>query len=180
MTAREFEEYRQLRATIARRGTARVQVFVVGLAAWAGLLVAVWGLDAPPWAALVSLVMLTGAFEAVFALHVGAERIGRYIQVFLEGPDHGWEHHVMAVGGAGAMKPGGDAIFSPVFLAAVVVNFLPGALASPAPGELVVLIGVHLAALGRILDARRRAAGQRAADLQAFTRLHDGRSPTVD
>src|SRR3954463_9411331 len=82
MTARESGEYRALRATIRARGTARVWVFVVGLSAWAALMVATTAVSGVPMVALVPLVVLAGTFEAVFALHIGVERIGRYIQVF--------------------------------------------------------------------------------------------------
>jgi len=47
-----------------------------------------------------------GGFEAIHALHVGAERIGRYLQVYYEdAPDAPrWETTAMAVGPA---LPGG-------------------------------------------------------------------------
>lgn len=171
MTPRELEEFRSLRATIQQRGTARVWVFAFGLAAWAALLTAVWSAGPPIWAVLAPLVELAGVFEAVFALHVGAERIGRYVQVFLEGDAPGWEHRIMRLGGAGAMKPGGDALFSPIFIAATFVNFSPAAISAAGPGELLIVAGLHVALVGRILDARRRAAGQRALDLEAFRKL---------
>jgi hypothetical protein len=171
MSNRDVEEYRNLREAIRDRGTARVWVFVVGLAAWGGL-AAVWSADRPAWAMLVPLVVIAGVFEAVFALHTGAERIGRYIQVFHErADDQGWEHRVMALGRAGAMTFGGDALFSPIVIAAIVVNFAAGAVASPGPADLVLLGGAHLAAFGRVLDARRRAKGQREADLKVFENM---------
>ncbi len=171
MSSRDLEEYRNLRDTIRERGTARVWVFLVGLAAWGGIAAALWGASRPAWAMLVPLVVLAGMFEAVFALHTGAERIGRYLQVFHESDTPGWEHRVMALGRAGATSVGGDALFSAIVIAAVVVNFAAGASASPAPAELVVLGGAHLAAFGRVLDARRKAKGQRAADLDTFKKL---------
>jgi hypothetical protein len=167
------EEYQNLRATIRERGTARVWIFVVGLAAWGGLVAALWRPDRPAWGMLVPLVVLAAAFEAIFALHTGVERIGRYLQVFHEAERAGWEHRVMALGGAGAPTGGGDALFSRIVIVAVLVNFVAGASASPVPAELVVLTGAHLAAIGRVLDARRRAAGQRASDLALFRKLHD-------
>ena len=84
MTARDQEEYRALRSTIRGRGTARVWIFVAGIAAWAAVLVATAALAAPPAGMLVPLLVLASTFEAVFALHIGVERIGRYIQVFYE------------------------------------------------------------------------------------------------
>jgi hypothetical protein len=173
MEPRQLEEFRNLRATVKDRGTARVVVFVVGLTAWGAVSMAAWGAERAGWAFLVPLVVLVGAFEAVVALHVGAERIGRYIAAVLERGDPGWEHYVTKVGAAGAMRPGGDGLFSWVFIAALAANLVPVLTTSRAPAELIVLVGAHLAALGRVLDARHRAAGQRAADLAAFQQVRD-------
>ena len=76
-------EYEALRATIRERGTWRVMLFWMSLAVWAGLLLtaAVWGV---PVGSLASLIALVAGFEGVYALHVGVERIGRYLQVFYE------------------------------------------------------------------------------------------------
>ena len=84
MTPRELEEYRTLRDTIRQRGTARVWVFLAGFGMWAALTVATAALAALPVATLLPLLILAAAFEAVFSLHVGVERIGRYVQVFFE------------------------------------------------------------------------------------------------
>src|SRR5437667_12138684 len=79
MTPREQERYAALRATIRERGTARVWVFAAGTAVWAALTVATTATSAPPVATLIPLVVLAASFEAVFALHVGVERVGRYL-----------------------------------------------------------------------------------------------------
>ena len=84
MTPRELEEYTALRETIRERGTARVWIFVAGLVAWAALVIATAALAALPVATLLPLLILAGTFEAVFSLHAGVERVGRYIQVFFE------------------------------------------------------------------------------------------------
>src|SRR5262245_23210309 len=76
------EEYRALRTTIRQRGTARVSVFVAGLAVWAALALATTALGAIAVTALVPLLVLAAAFEAVYSLHVSVERIGRYLQVY--------------------------------------------------------------------------------------------------
>src|SRR5690349_11073526 len=76
MTARELEEYSALRATIRERGTARVWIFLAGLAVWAALTITTAALATLPIASLLPLLMLAGAFEAVFALHTGVERVG--------------------------------------------------------------------------------------------------------
>ena len=94
MTPRELEEYRTLRDTIRQRGTTRVWVFLAGLTAWAALTVATAALAALPVATLLPLLILAAAFEAVFSLHVGVERIGRYVQVFFEDDaPEGLTHH---------------------------------------------------------------------------------------
>ena len=46
---------------------------------------------------LVPLLILVAGFEAIFALHVNVERIGRYLQVFHE-DDDGWEQVAMQFG----------------------------------------------------------------------------------
>ena len=113
MTAREQEEYSALRATIRERGTTRVWIFLVGLIAWGALTVATAALASTPVAVLLPLLILSAAFEAVFALHVGVERIGRYLQVFYEDQDEDAdevlrgpvldtrEHHSASASGAG-------------------------------------------------------------------------------
>ena len=100
MTAREQQEYTELRATIRERGTIRVCVFAAGLVAWAALTLATAVLATTPIATLLPLLALAAIFEAVFALHVGVERIGRYLQVYYETDETGarWEHAAMAFG----------------------------------------------------------------------------------
>src|SRR5438552_11434259 len=88
VTLSEQEQYRSLRATIRERGTARVWLFAGGIAVWAALAVTIGALSAPPVATLVPLLVLVAAFEGVYALHVGVERVGRYLEVFFE---DGWE-----------------------------------------------------------------------------------------
>src|SRR5438105_3569009 len=95
MGDRDGEEYRALRSTISARSGMRVCVFVTGLAVWAALAIAVAATGSLPAATLIPLVVLAGVFEAVFALHVGVERIGRYLQVFC---DDRWEKTAMALG----------------------------------------------------------------------------------
>ncbi len=170
MTPREIEEYKALRATIRERGSARVWIFVVGLLGWAALAVATAALATIPIATLLPLLVLAGIFDAVYALHTGVERIGRYLQVFFEHEDRGWEHMAMAFGRA---FPGGglDPLFTPIFLGATILNFIPVLLAEPAPIELVVTGALHLAFITRMFVARRHAGGQRTRDLERFERL---------
>ncbi len=172
MTPREQEEYRALRATIRERGTARIWIFVSGLAAWAAATLATAGLSAPPVATLVPLLVLAAAFEGVLALHVGVERIGRYLQVFFEGDAETarWEHAAMAFGtpkGAAGL----DALFSIPFLLAAIFNVLPALIVEPTSAELIFIGGAHALFLLRLGVARDVAKKQRAIDLERFREL---------
>ena len=167
MTPREIEEYRALRATIRQRGTARV----VGLLGWAGLVIATAALATLPIATLLPLLVLAGVFEAILALHVGVERLGRYIQVFHE-EQTGWEHVAMALGSA--VSRGNDPLFTLVFAAAAILNFVPALIAEPVAVEVAVIGFAHVLFIVRIFLARRDAARQRARDLEAFQKLRNG------
>jgi hypothetical protein len=188
MTGRELDECRELRATIRQRGTARVWVFVVGIAMWAAATIATTALASTPIATLLPLLVLASVFEAVFALHVGVERIGRYIQVFHEpagaggssrsdavagvngdaGP--GWEHTAMAFGRpAGA--PAIDALFSVPFLLAALFNIAPAMILNPLQSELIFVGGAHALFVLRVVVARVAAAKQRKIDLERFQQL---------
>jgi hypothetical protein len=169
MTPRELEEYRALRETIRERGTARVWIFVVGLVAWAALVIATAALAALPVATLLPLLILAGTFEAVFSLHAGVERVGRYIQVFFE-EGSGWEHAAMAFGRA-PRGTGVDPLFGNIFLIATLLNFIPVLIAEPVATEVVVIGTAHLLLIARILIARRAAGHQRTADLETFKKL---------
>ena len=180
MTSRELEEYRALRDTIRERGTVRIWVFLAGLVAWAALTVATAALAALPVATLLPLIVLAAAFEAVFSLHVGVERIGRYLQVFFENDaptgatgergSLGWEHVAMAFGRprAGSRV---DPLFAVFFILATILNFIPVVLAEPVRIEVVVIGTAHVLFIGRILAARWVAPRQRAADLERFRQM---------
>ena len=170
MEALEREEYRALRATIRERGTARVWVFVGGITAWAALTVAVAALAAPPVATVIPLLVLAAGFEGVFALHVGVERVGRYLQVHFEEDRGGWEHAAMSFG-----RPSGaavtDALFAVPFLLATLSNIAPALLAQPTVPELVFVGGAHALFVLRLAIARLTASKQRAVDLARFEEL---------
>ena len=168
MTPHDAEEYRALRATIRERGTTRVWVFIAGIAAWAALVIATAALAALPVATLLPLLVLDAVFEAVLALHVGVERIGRYVQVFFE-ETSGWEHAAMAYGRT--FGGGSDPLFTFVFAGAAVLNFVPVLIAEPVAIELVVIGLAHALFVARIALARRYAGRQRALDLERFKRL---------
>lgn len=180
MTPRELEEYAALRATIRERGTARVWLFIAGLAVWAALIVATTAVTALPAAVLLTLFFLAATFEAVFALHVGVERVGRYLQVFHEAPGDraSWEAAAMGFGPARGTST--DPLFFVCFAIATILNFTPVLLASPHTAEVVGIGTAHLGFLARMIAARRGARGQRAADLARFQEMHEGRAPRAD
>jgi hypothetical protein len=179
MTAREQDEYRALRATIRERGTARVCIFVAGVAAWTAATIATAALASSPVASLLPLLLLAGVFEAIFALHVGVERIGRYLQVFYETPAGDspslpalpkWEHAAMAFG-----RPRGavttDGLFTVPLLLAALVNMAPALLLNPIRAELIFVGGAHALFVLRLTVARLAAGRQRAIDLKRFQQL---------
>jgi hypothetical protein len=182
MSRPDQDEYIALRATIRERGTARVCVFAGGIAAWTAATIATAALASTPVATLLPLLLLAATFEAVFALHVGVERIGRYLQVYYEtdaddsgGTDRsgGWEHAAMAFGRpAGAATT--DALFTVMFLIATLFNAAPALIAAPAPVELIFVGGAHALFALRLITARQAAGKQRAIDLARFQQLKRG------
>src|SRR3954462_8365391 len=131
MTSKE-DEFRALRATIQQRGTARMIVVPLVFVGWAATAVATAAVITVAISTLVPLLILVAGFEAVFALHVNVERIGRYLQVFHEkagdgerrGEERrtdGWDLVAMQFGdrfpGAGP-----DPLFGRHFLLATSVN----------------------------------------------------------
>jgi hypothetical protein len=165
-------EFTVLRETIAARGTTRMVLLPVTFLGWAALTVVLLLFGELPVAALLSLAVLVAGFEAIHALHVGVERIGRYLQVAYEGEPDGpkWETTAMAVGPA---LPGGgiDPLFSVVFVCAAMINLVPPLLPGPTPLEMWVVAVPHAAFVVRVLRARGAAARQRAVELESFKAL---------
>jgi hypothetical protein len=151
-------EYAVLRHTIASRGTTRMVLFPITMIAWAVLALIVLTFAEAPMASLYPLAVLVGGFEAIHALHVGAERIGRYLQVYYEN--------------LGPALPGGgiDPLFSVVFACATFVNIIPVLALQPraTTTELAVIGVLHLLVIIRIVRARGAAARQRAVELETF------------
>src|ERR1044071_3786575 len=162
MTPRELEEYRALRATIRERGTTRVWIFVAGLGIWAALVIGTASLASLPEATLLPLLTLAGVFEAVFALHTGVERVGRYIQVFYESesPDSSnWEYTAMAFGRAFSGSAS-DPLFGRFFWIATVLNFIPAILAGAVTLEWTIIGIPHVIFILRVAVAERHASHQ--------------------
>lgn len=157
-----------MRATIRERGTARIVLVPLIFIGWAGTAVATAAVITVAVSTLVPLLVLVAGFEAIFALHVNIERIGRYLEVFHE-TDGGWEHVAMSFG---QRFPGigPDPLFSRIFVLATSVNFLPAALGGEIP-ELVVLAVLHVLFINHIRVARAFAAAQRTGDLERFKAL---------
>jgi hypothetical protein len=174
MRTQQQEEYRALRATIRQRGTAKVWILLIGMIGWAALTTATAALASLPVATFLPLLVLSVTFEAVFNLHVGVERIGRYLQVFHE-DETGWEHTAMAFGRP-LKGTGTDPLFIAHFLIATVLNVVPALLAEPVQLEITVVGTVHLLFVLRVLIARHSASKQRAADLRRFEDMKLGRT----
>jgi hypothetical protein len=160
-------EYGELRATIRERGTARIWIFVVGMIGWAGAALAVVSLGLPPLFALVPLLVLGATFEAVYALHIGAERIGRYLEVFHEAETPGWETRTKW------FAPGAqiDALFTVIFIVAgFVTTFTVNLYGATLQENLIVEVPWALWFV-RVVNAKRFAGKQRAIDLEKFRQL---------
>ncbi len=166
-------EFTVLRRTIATRGTVRMVLFPITMIGWATLALTVLVLSEAPIAVLFPLAALVGGFEAIHALYVGVERIGRYIQVYYENPETGprWETTVMAVGPA---LPGGgiDPLFSTVFASAAFINIIPALMPPRTEMEMGVIGVLHLGFVIRVVRARGAAARQRAVELESFRAIH--------
>ncbi|MCA1563112.1 MAG: hypothetical protein LC753_17090 [Acidobacteria bacterium] len=170
---RQREEYAVMRATIRERGTARIVLVPLIFIGWAGTAVATAAIITVAISTLVPLLVLAAGFEAVFALHLNVERIGRYLQAFHE-TDGGWEHIAMRYG---ERFPGTspDPLFARLFVMAASVNFIPAALGGE-PWEVGIVGALHLLFINRIRMARAFAATQRSADLGRFVELRSGGS----
>ena len=86
-----------MRDTIRQRGTVRMALVPLIFFGWAATAVAMTAVITVSVSTLVPLLVLAAGFEAIFALHLNVERIGRYLQVYHEA-EGGWEHVAMAFG----------------------------------------------------------------------------------
>jgi hypothetical protein len=148
------------------------------LTGWAALLVAVLVWLPYPVAAIIPLVILVATFEVIRPLHFGAERIGRYLQVFYEemgAPDRpltdgpGWERVAMRLGSVPGI--GGHPLFVPVFFLATLTNYLAVLIPGPVPLELGALAIPHVAFIAWLLMADRAMRQQRDIELAKFRSL---------
>ena len=177
-------EYRVLRDTIAARGSLRPVLALVGLVGWALILTAVLAWIPYPMASIIPLLVLLATFEVIRPLHFGAERVGRYLQVFHEEagqPERplsetpSWERVAMRL--STVPGTGGHPLFVPLFFLATIVNTLPVLLAQPpaTPIELAALGVPHAAFVIWLLKSDRAMRTQRAAELEHFRALWLGK-----
>jgi hypothetical protein len=135
-----------------------------------------------PVACVIPLLVLVATFEAIRPLHFGAERIGRYLQVFYEEDGDAarpladipsWERTAMRLGAVPGV--GGHPLFVPVFLMATLINLLPILVAQPAalPIELAAFAVPHAAFAAWALNADRAMRTQRARDLTQLRALRE-------
>jgi hypothetical protein len=171
-------EYLVLRRTIAQRGALRPILLVCGTGIWAATLTAVLVWLPYPVAAAIPLVMIAATFEAIRPLHFGAERIGRYLQVFYEeagdpgralGDTPSWERVAMAFGKVPGV--GGHPLFMPIFFLATIVNYLAVMIPGPVPMEMAVMAIPHVAMIGWLLAAHRAMKSQREIELERLRTL---------
>ena len=148
----------------------------VTLIGWTSITAALLQREAiPGLLSLLSLSVLIGGFEAIHALNVGVERIGRYLQVYYEGSSEGpmWETTAMS---AGPGLPGGgiDPLFTVVFSAAGALNLVLAVPELRTITGFVVVVPVHAIFWVRVIRARGAAARQRAVDLETFRAVKSG------
>jgi hypothetical protein len=170
LDARQQAEYAAMRETIRQRGTARMVLVPLTFIGWAATAVATAAVITVALSTLVPLMVLAAGFEAIFALHMNVERIGRYLQVFHE-RNGGWEEVAMRFGRQ-FPRSGPDPLFVQLFVLATSVNFLPAALGFEQPIEIAVVAIPHLILIYRLRTAKAAAARQRADDLQRFEQLY--------
>ena len=177
-------EYLVLRQTIAHRGALRPILVLCGLGIWAALLIAVLVLLPYPVAAAIPLLALVVTFEVIRPLHFGAERIGRYIQVFYEeagdpsrplSDTPSWERVAMSFGVVPGV--GGHALFVPLFLIATALNYLAVLLPRPEAIELSVMAIPHLAFIAWLVATDRAMRAQRGLELARLRELYQQRKP---
>jgi hypothetical protein len=176
----QIREFDALRETIRSRGTARPIAFLLGISVWGALLVAVLAWLPNPLAATLPLTVLVGTFEVVRTLHLGVERIGRYLQTFFEAHEIGtplippaWETTAMAFGPT-LPGAGGHPLFLPIVVIATLLNYLAVIFPGPVVVELWTLAIPHIAFVVWMVYCDRAMRKQRASELARFRELKAG------
>lgn len=176
----QIREFDALRQTVRSRGTARPIAFLIGISVWATVLAAVLVWLPNPLAAVLPLVVLLSTFEVVRTLHLGVERIGRYVQTFFESPESSaplappaWETTAMAFGPT-VPGAGGHPLFLPIVVIATILNYLAVIFPGPVAVELWTLAVPHLAFIMWTLYCDRAMRRQRVSELARFRALKAG------
>ena len=171
-------EYLVLRQTIAQRGALRPILMLTGTGLWAASLIAVLGWLPYPAASLIPLLVLVATFEVIRPLHFGAERIGRYLQVFYEEDGRGdralgdvpsWERVAMQFGAVPGV--GGHPLFVPIFLMATVLNYVLVLFPEPEAADMALLTVPHAAFVLWLVRADRAMRRQRIIELERLRTL---------
>ena len=171
-------EYLVLRRTIGQRGALRHILFVCGTGIWALTLTAVVAWTAAPFAYLIPLLSLVATFEAIRPLHFGAERIGRYLQVFYEEIGEAerplrdtpsWERVAMQFGTVPGV--GGHPLFMPVFILMTVVNYMAAIYLRPGFVDHLLIAISHVVFGGWVFSAHRAMKTQRQIELDRLRQL---------
>jgi hypothetical protein len=173
-------EYLVLRRTIGQRGALRHILFLAGIGIWAGVLTAVLVWAMHPLAFVLPLTVLFATFEAIRPLHFGAERIGRYLQVFYEeigeperplGDTPSWERVAMRFGTVPGV--GGHPLFVSAFVIAIAVNYMASFDPQRSFVDHVIVALIHAIFGGWLNAAHRAMKKQREIELERMRHLRD-------
>ena len=171
-------EYLVLRRTIAQRGALRPILLVCGIGVWAAVLTAVLVWLPYPLASAIPLLVLAATFEAIRPLHFGAERIGRYVQVFYEEAGEpsrslrdtpSWERVTLSFGVVPGV--GGNPLFVPIFFLATAVNYMSMLLSGPVAIDLAIMAAPHAILVGWLIANHRAMKTQRTIELDRLRHL---------
>jgi hypothetical protein len=171
-------EYLVLRRTIAQRGALRPILLLFGIGVWAVVLTAVLVWLPYRLASAIPLLVLAATFEAIRPLHFGAERIGRYVQVFYEEAGEpgrslldtpSWERVTLSFGVVPGV--GGNPLFVPIFFLATFVNYLSMLLSGPVAIDLAIMAAPHAIFVGWLIANHRAMKTQRTIELDRLRQL---------
>ena len=158
----------------AEQDTARVWIFVAGLAAWAGLTVATAALAALPVATLLPLLLLAGGLRGglrpAHRRASGLAAISR-CSTRTHPANANWEHTVMAFGRTFPGRRQRSAVRPLLLCSPLLPTSFPRRSRSPRVDEWAAIGAAHLVFLVRIAAGRRQSASQRAIDLERFEKL---------
>jgi hypothetical protein len=171
-------EYLVLRRTIAQRGALRPILFLSGIAIWSVTTIAVLVWLPRPVAAFIPLLVLIATFEAIRPLHFGAERIGRYLQVFYEEAGEAgrplrdspsWERIAMQFGSVPGA--GGHPLFVPSFFLATLANYFVAIQPGPGFADAIIVGVAHAVFVAWMFASHRAMKKQRQIEVERMRQL---------